>query len=536
MGRTGRLWMTALFCAGFSGCLAAGTAVPGEDPVDGPTLVVMLVIDQLRPDMLDRFDDYFTGGLRRVIDEGHSFADATHDHAYTFTAPGHTTLSTGVHPTRHGIVSNDWWEIEDTEWREVYSMEDPESAILGYPTMVGRSPANLYRGGLADWIAAVDPEARVVSISRKDRAAIALAGRAMGEVYWMDNPVAGFMTSAYYRSEYPEWVQRFNEEEMPGVYGDMVWESRAPEEAKLLTRPDTSDYEMRGRRGVFPHRAADQVDVADSAALNGWHARTPAPDAAVLGLTKAALAELELGRRGMVDYLAVSLSQIDRMGHNYGPFSREQLNTLLHLDDVLAELFQSLDEAVGRNGWVAGFSSDHGVLEIPEYLAERGEDAVRLDLDQMGLFRETVMGAVGSGIQDDALAFEIKRAIERLPFVEKAYTFAEVQDAQARPDSFAVLFARSFSRERAISLPSRYGVYHRWRPQHLYEMSDATTHGTPYHYDRTVPMIFLGAGVEAGVSYGPAATVDLAPTLAALAGIQTPDDLDGRALLEPGAR
>jgi len=194
----------------------------------------MLVIDQLRPDMLDRFDDYFTGGLRRVIDEGHSFADATHDHAYTFTAPGHTTLSTGVHPTRHGIVSNDWWELEDTEWREVYSMEDPESAILGYPTMVGRSPANLYRGGLADWIAAVDPEARVVSISRKDRAAIALAGRAMGEVYWMDDPVAGFMTSTYYRSEYPEWVQRFNEEEMPGVYGDMVWESRRPRRQSFL--------------------------------------------------------------------------------------------------------------------------------------------------------------------------------------------------------------------------------------------------------------------------------------------------------------
>ena len=535
MGRTGCLWMIASVCAWVAGCLAVPTGGPRETSSEGPTLVVMLVIDQLRPDMLDRFDAYFTGGLRRVIDQGHRFPDATHDHAYTFTAPGHTTLGTGVYPTRHGIVSNDWWELEGAEWRDVYAMQDPESPILGYPTMAGRSPANLYRDGLADWIVAADPEARVVSISRKDRAAIALAGQAVGEVYWMIDPVAGFITSTYYKSEYPEWVKRFNEEEMPRVYANTVWESRAPEAAKLLTRPDTSDYEMRGRFGVFPYRASDLVDLADSAALNRWHSRTPAPDAAVLGLTKAALAELELGRRGTVDYLAVSLSQTDRIGHNYGPFSREQLNNLLHLDDVLAELFHSLDRAVGRNGWVAGFSSDHGILEIPEHLAERGEDAVRLGPEQMGLFRETVMGAVGRGGGEDDVAARVKRAIEGLPFVEKAYTFTEVQDAEARPDSFAVLFARSFSRDRAISLPSRYGVYHRWRQNYI-TTDDATTHGTPYYYDRVVPIIFLGAGVEAGVSEGAAATVDVAPTLAALAGIETPGDLDGEVLLESAGR
>lgn len=535
MERTGRLWTTALCCAGFSGCLPEKTTPPEEGSVHGPTLVVMIVIDQLRPDMLDRFDDYFTGGLRRVIDQGHSFTNATHDHAYTFTAPGHTTLATGVHPARHGIVSNDWWELRGAEWHEVYSMEDSSTAILGYPGMPGRSPANLYRQGLADWVVAADPEARVVSISRKDRAAIGLAARAVGEVYWMSDPVAGFMTSEYYHSEYPAWVTRFNKEEMPQIYGETVWESRVPKDAEHLTRPDTSDHEMRGRLGVFPYRAADQVNMADSAALNRWHSRTPAPDAAVLGLTKAALAELQLGRRGTVDYLAVSLSQTDRIGHNYGPFSREQFNNLLHLDDVLAELFQSLDRAVGPDGWVAAFSSDHGILEIPEHLAESGADAVRLSPDQMARFNGAVMGVVEGGARGDALAQGIKKSLEELPFVAKAYTFTEVENAQARPDSFAVLFAHSLSRERALSLPSRYGVYHRWRPQY-FSTNDATTHGTPYFYDRTVPLIFLGAGVEAGMSDGAVATVDVAPTLAALAGIQTPDDLDGRVLLNTPPR
>ncbi len=525
----------ALLSVLLSGCGAADEAAVGGSALDGPTLVVLIVVDQLRPDMLDRYDPHFSGGLRRLMDRGYRFPNGTHDHAYTFTAPGHTTLSTGVYPTRHGVVGNEWWELRGDEWQEVYSMADPAAGILDYPSMAGRSPANMYRGGLAEWISASNSEARVVSISRKDRAAIGLAGRTAGEVYWMADPVAGFITSSYYHSEYPAWVRRFNEEVMPGIYSDTVWESRVPAEAEYLTRPDTSDYELRGRRAVFPYRASEVVDMADPAALTVWRSRTPAPDAAVLGLAEAAIAELELGQRSAVDFLALSFSQTDRIGHNYGPFSREQLDNLLHLDVVLDDLFRMLDDAVGAEGWVAGFSSDHGILEVPEHLGETGVGSRRLGREDIAAFRRAVNGVVNGGAQGEELAWGIKWALEELPFVERAYTFAEVEDVQSRPDSFALLFDRSLDRERAVSLPSRYGVYHRWKP-HYFASNDVTTHGSPYYYDRTVPIIFLGAGVAAGVSHEEAATVDVAPTLAHLAGIETPGDLDGRVLLETPSR
>jgi predicted AlkP superfamily pyrophosphatase or phosphodiesterase len=535
MGSVRRPLVVALLPVLLSGCRATEEAAAGESPVDGPALVVLIAVDQLRTDMLDRYEALFTGGLRRLLDQGYRFPNGTHDHAFTFTAPGHTSLGTGVHPTRHGIVGNEWWELRSGAWQEVYSMADPAAPILGYPAMAGRSPANLYRGGLADWISGSSTDARVVSISRKDRAAIGLAAQAAGEVYWMADPVAGFITSSHYRSEYPEWVVRFNQEVMPGIYADTVWESRVPEEAKHLSRPDTSDYERGGRRAVFPYRPPRALGQTNPAAVTVWRSGTPAPDAAVLGLARAAIEELELGQRSVVDYLAVSFSQTDRIGHRYGPFSREQLDNLLHLDAVLGDLFEMLDDAVGSEGWVAGFSSDHGILEIPEYLADMGVDARRLGREEITEFRRAVAGVVNGGAQGEALAWGVKSALEELPFVEAAYTFSEVEDAQSPPDSFAVLFARSLSRERAVTLPARYGVYHRWRPNYI-ASGDEATHGSPYYYDRSVPIIFLGAGVDAGVSQEAAATVDVAPTLARLAGIEAPDDLDGRVLLEPPVR
>ena len=535
MGLASRTLVIALLSVLVSGCRTADEAAARASAVDGPELVVLVVIDQLRTDMLDHYETHFTGGLRRLIDRGYRFPNGTHDHAGTYTAPGHTSLATGVYPTRHGIVGNEWWELRSGEWQEVYSMEDPEAAILGYPAMAGRSSANMYRGGLPDWIAEASPDARVVSISRKDRSAIGMAGQVAGEVYWMDDPVAGFITSTHYKSEYPGWIERFNDEVMPEIFSDTVWESRVPEEAAQLSRPDTSNHERGGRRGVFPYRPSQAAVRVNPAALTVWRSGTPAPDAAVLGLAEAAIAEFDLGQRDVVDYLAVSFSQVDRIGHRYGPWSREQLDNLLHLDAVLAELFELLDDAVGSEGWVAGFSSDHGILEVPEHLAETGVDAKRLGREEITAYQRAVLGVVNGGARGEALARAVKAAIEELPFVGAAYTLAEVEDAQARPDSFAVLFARSLSTKRAVSLSARYGVYHRWRPNY-FASSDVTTHGTPYYYDRSVPIIFLGAGVEPGVSQEAAATVDVAATLARLAEIAAPTDLDGRVLLEPSTR
>jgi len=502
-----------------------------EPPGESGSLVVLVAIDQLRPDMIDRYDPLFTGGFRRLLEDGYRFSNATHDHAGTFTAPGIVTLATGVHPSRHGIVGNNWSEFRDGSWTQVYSMEDPDAAILGYPAMPGRSPANLRRGGLPDWILTRDPNARVVSISQKDRAAIGLGARAMGEVYWLSGPAGRFITSEFYHSEYPEWIVRFNDDEMARVYSDEVWENTTPPDYHRLTRPDTSSYELDGVHTFFPHRAADRVDPSDPAGMNMWrYEETPLPDAAVLALANRAIRELELGRRSSVDYLGISFSQVDLIGHRFGPFSREQLDNLLRLDQVLGELFDNLDRQVGRDRWVLALSSDHGVLPIPEHLAEQGEAATRFGRPERLALRETINQVVQGGLEGEALTDAVRDAVASLPFIASAYTFDEVTSGAAQPDSFATLFGHSHFKGRPLNFAGRNGVHVRYPPNTL-TSGQPTTHGSPYGYDRDVPLFFLGAGVRSGVSSNPVATVDVAPTLAALSGVRAPNGLDGRSLI-----
>jgi len=507
------------------GCRSA----PQASTNDGPALVVMMVVDQLTPDLLDRYDALFTGGLRRLTDGGYKFVNATHDHSGTETAPGHTTLSTGVYPTRHTIVGNQWNVRIGDAWRSEYCFEDLARPIVGYPDLPGRSPRNIARSGLPDWMVARDPDTRVVSISRKDRGAIGLAAQTVGDVYWLVERSDGFVTSDFYRSELPSWVRDFNATRMPALYSQTVWESTVPADARSLTRPDTSQYEQDRVHTAFPHLAGELVDMDDPGEVNSWrYTYTPFPDAAVLALAAEAVRTLSLGGRDSPDYLGVSLSQTDLVGHYYGPGSREQLDNLLRLDAELGRFLTYLDEAVGAGRWVLAVSADHGVLEIPEELVAAGGDAARLTREDRAELLEAIAGAGGNapgfGAQDATSA-----AVVRLPFIEATYTFDAIESGQ-RADSFAVLYANSHSRTRIVDLENRAGIYARYRPQRLLWGAAPATHGSPYYYDRHVPLIFLGGGIPAGTSTERVATVDVAPTMARLAGIPAPGDLDGRDL------
>lgn len=509
---------------------ACQSAPPPPPPNDGPTLVVLMSVDQLRPDLLEGYGDLYVAGFRRLLDEGFRFRNATHDHASTETAPGHTTLATGVYPTRHGIVGNNWFVREGDSWRAVYSMEDRASEILGQPTMPGRSAANILRPGLADWVLARDRDARVVSVSRKDRSAIGLSAQARGEVYWLADEAGVFVTSEYYHDDYPDWISEFNQNVMPALYSDTLWESIVPAAARTRTRPDTSRWELDGVHSYFPHRPADTGDDLNEGTRNLWRFElTPFPDRAVAELAIAAIDEHRLGRRGTVDFLGVSFSQTDLIGHRYGPRSREQLDNLLRLDREIGRVLSYLDEAVGPGRWVLALSSDHGVLDIPEHLAETGVRAGRLTREHRQQLLDAIQaGMVGWDGQEPVEA-SIERSIAALPFIGGAYTYADVESASP-PDSFAALVAKSHSRERTVDLAERWGVYVRYQPNFLPWASAPATHGSPYYYDRHVPLLFLGGGVRRGVSAERVATVDAAPTLAALAGVRAPGDLDGRSL------
>ncbi|MEJ2541256.1 MAG: alkaline phosphatase family protein [Gemmatimonadota bacterium] len=186
----------------------AGSPVTPEGQ-QAPSLLVMIVVDQLPAELLDRYDPAFTGGLRRLRDEGLRFLSTTHDHAITETAPGHATLVTGTWPSHHGVVSNQWWEAEPPSFKAVLNVVDPKAPVLGYPQLPGASPAVLERDGLADWLQAANPDSRVVSVSGKARGAVLLASHSDADVFWFEPALGRFVTSTHYASDYPDWVTDF---------------------------------------------------------------------------------------------------------------------------------------------------------------------------------------------------------------------------------------------------------------------------------------------------------------------------------------
>ncbi|MCI0433791.1 MAG: alkaline phosphatase family protein, partial [Gemmatimonadetes bacterium] len=465
MNRIG--WMVGV---GLAACVAgAGRSATGvgmssqpQSPRAGassrqtrPRLAVVVVVDQLATHMMDRYADVFTGGFRRLLDEGHRFANAVHEHALTETAAGHATLSTGLFPSRHGIVANDWFEQSGSSWRSVYSVSDGASPIVGLEGAEGRSPANLQSGGFADWLQAADPQAKVLSVSRKDRAAIPLAGRTRAHVYWM-NPEAGrFVTSTYYRSEDPDWVVQFNAG-MPWSYGDTVWTSTVPAALVSRARPDSSVFEGDGVHVTFPHRAAEEADSGELG-LHLWYTEVPFPDAATLAFAKAGVEALDLGTDDHTDYLAISFSQTDAVGHDYGPTSLEQLDNLLRLDRLLDELFRYLDARTGAGRWVLAFSSDHGVMPEPELRAELGQPARRLLFSEMRALVQAANAGAGSGTLEEmrTRAAELLEANAIIADVMTERDFADVAPA----DSFVALYRNSWFPGRLAGPLARSGMW-----------------------------------------------------------------------------
>ena len=508
------------------------TAQSGESP----TLVVMIVVDQLDGTLVDRYESLFEGGFRRFLDEGHRFTQASHAHAMTETAAGHATLATGVFPSRHGLVSNTWRQRNGFTWVEMYAVADSLAPIVAFedqPTLEGRSPRNLLREGLADWVLAQDPEARTVSISKKSRAAIPMGGQTRANVWWLLDELGFFVTSRYYASTYPDWLRRFNRDVMPRFTADTEWRSIVPSGAHSLAAEDRFRYEGNGQHTTFPHRARDEVPSGDAQATNIWAFDQPRADDAVLELAKRAVDELDLGQRGRTDLLAVSFSALDRVGHIYGPLSQEAFSTMLNLDLVLGDLLAHLDEVVGEGRWIAGLAGDHGALDIPERARDMGNrEAERIDeadlFEEMG---EAVQDAAQSGGRPEVVAERIAELLEERELVAAAYTHHELTLGGAPADSFAVLFRNSHYPGRAWGVLSRAGVEVRFGEGDLVSSyRTGTSHGSPYWYDRHVEMMMLGPGVAPGSSDTPVYTVDFAPTLAALARIRAPDDLDGRRL------
>ncbi len=501
-------------------------------------LVVYVVVDQLRADLLDRYQEVFVGGLARLLQEGLRFSNATFDHAQTSTSPGHGTAATGTHPHRHGLVGNNWEErLPDGSWESVYALRDLSTEIVGYPEMEGRGPANLDRQGLPDWIMAADPGARVVSLSGKDRAAIAMAGHVRGDVYWLDSGLGRFITSTYYRDKYPDWLEDFHNSDMPRLWADTVWHSEVPVEAARLSRPDTFPYEGDGVNTYFPHRASREAGGESEHDLNEWRGRGPYPDQATIALAKGAVEELDLGQRGVLDYLSVALSQVDRVGHDYGPLSREQLDNLIRLDRELGSFLDFLDAQLGEDGWVLALTADHGVMDLPEAREQAGEYGRRISPDERrAMISRAEAAAEAAGGDPLERARAAAQAALESDWVEDAFAWEDLF-AGAEADTLRALFAHSYHPERALPPLGHLGVALRTvEGAYSGRYPTGTGHGSPYYFDRHVPFILRVPGLSAGTNFERVSIVDLAPTLASLLEIPFPADLDGRPVVRVHGR
>jgi predicted AlkP superfamily pyrophosphatase or phosphodiesterase len=512
-----------------------------------PSLIVMIAVDALGADQMKRYRTLFTGGFRRLYDTGASFNSAMVDHAISISHPGHVTLSTGMFPSHHGIVDAAFYEQHGDQWQFTDALTDPSEHIVGVPNARGVSPKKILVSALPEWITAADSKARTVAIGAGQYSALLHACRGRGDVYWYLGDVGRFVTSSYYRQDYPEWIERFNKEKLPEyINSSLVWDNTVPESARHLARRDDAAYEGDHTHVTFPHslaRDSSPQRLNDAKARNWWFAGTPMLDEATLALAEDAVCARELGRRGSTDYLSIVLSEVDDIGHFYGSFSQEQLDNLLRLDRELGQFFDFLDEKVGKDRYVVAVSADHSMMDIPEALVEQGQSGRRItEMDLKPLLDEVRATMVTTKGTREQIGLRVTELLRHYDFVAAAMTSRELMSS-APSDEFLALTRNSFRPDRVPRFPlfdlkdgkspvGEAGVVARLKRGVIVDV-DPATHGSPYEYDRHVPLFFMGRRIEPTSSNAPARTVDVAPTLAKLGRITVPKGLDGHALPVP---
>jgi len=541
MGFLRPLALPALLCAFASSAGAEGR----------PRLVVMLAVDQLRA---DRVGPELPGGLGRLVREGRWYPDAVLDHAVTETCAGHATMLTGRHPGPAGLPGNVFLDVE--AGRKVYCLEDsPESAgVIGVPGE-GRSPRNLRVTALGDWMKQARPATRVFSVAGKDRSAIALGGQHADAAFWFsEEHFVGWTTSRHYAAELPGWLRAFNGADPPrdGFFAGLPerWE-HLPETALGAAGPDDFPGEASDLSRTSPHplRDGDLESFAEQLFASPWI------DLVTLDLATELVKRERLGRGEGPDLLGISLSGHDVVGHRYGPNSHEARDALLRIDAAFGRFLDFLEAELGKGSVLVALTADHGVLPLPEWLAANGGSQCpagdgRSGLKRMGfgllwglhwefspfswpsswvIFAGPTIGVKRPLARDEDVdvadvVAETKAYLESKPAVKHVWTRAEIEGDNGE---FAELYRHSYDPERSGDLVVQLA------PTCLISSyGSGTTHGTPYLYDRAVPLVFFGPGIAPARVPGHAATVDIAPTLARQLGVAAPAALDGRVLFE----
>ncbi|CAH0312344.1 MULTISPECIES: alkaline phosphatase PafA [unclassified Pedobacter] len=521
------------------------TAQPKAFPTEvaRPKLVVGLVVDQMRWDYLYRYYNRYTnGGFKRLINEGFSVENTFIPYTPTYTACGHTCIYTGSVPAVHGIIGNDWYDPETK--KNVYCTEDSSVSTVGStPSSEGNmSPKNMLTTTITDELRlATNFRGKVIGISLKDRGSILPAGHAANAAYWYQGSTGNWITSTYYMKEVPTWIADYNKLKLANKFYAKNWETLYPMNTYVNSTADEKAYE--GKSSTFPHQLTQNIDKNFDVIRS-----TPYGNTITLDLAKLAILSEDLGQDNITDFLAVSCSSTDYVGHAYGPNSVEAEDTYLRLDKDFEAFFNYLDKKVGKGNYTVFLTADHGAAHVPGFMQEnKMPSGVVSDRDIANKLNAYLndkfkVNNVVLKSQNNQIIFDhdktdkgdvsfdvIKSAsvefLKRLDGFQNAVDIAKISQSTLQ-EIQKMMITNGYNARRSGD------IYYVLQPNWFNGGSTGTTHGNWNPYDSHIPLVFMGWGIKAGASNKTHYMTDIAPTLAALLHIQMPNGTVGEPITE----
>ncbi|GAA4324783.1 alkaline phosphatase PafA [Flaviaesturariibacter amylovorans] len=513
-----------------------------------PKLVVGLVVDQMRWDYLYRYADrYGSGGFQRLLREGFSCENTLIPYTPTYTAPGHAGIYTGSVPALTGIISNTWWDRRlDTT---MYCTNDTSVQSVGTPSKWGKmSPKNLWASTVTDELRlASNFRNKTIAIALKDRGAILPGGHTANGAYWFDNTSRGWITSTFYTKELPAWVQAFNARALPENYLKENWNTLYPIGTYANSTADATPWEgvLPGGSNTFPHRTDT---LKGNVAMEAFR-HSPFGNRYTFEFAKAAVTAEKLGKGNFTDFLAISLSSPDYIGHTFGPNSIEAEDCFLRLDRDIAAFLQFLDANVGKGQYLLFLSADHGAAHSPGYATANRIPAGRIDDRKLMDSLNAVTGRAFNIVRPvrSLINFQVyldHDAIRRAGADRQAVKNFVMDELMRRSGMARVVDLENLG---AATMPPRIkdmilngynqvlsgDIQFVFKPQWFdWGGTTGTTHGAPYPYDAHIPLVWFGWKMKAGRLGRETYMTDIAATLAALLRIQAPNACIGMPIAE----
>ncbi|MEP7106651.1 MAG: alkaline phosphatase PafA [Ferruginibacter sp.] len=515
--------------------------------VQRPKLVVGIIVDQMRWDYLYRYYDRYAvnGAFKRILREGFSCENTMIPYLHTVTACGHASMYTGTVPAVHGITGNEWWDKEINDYR--YCTADASVKVLGSTTATAgaMSPANMLVTSICDELKlATNFKSKVIGIALKDRGGILPAGHAADAAYWYDNKTGNWISSTYYLDELPAWVTNFNAKKWVDSFYESGWNTLYPLNTYTQSTEDNKPYEGRIFGSGFPYTLSQFAGKNYNPIV-----ATPHGNTLTTAFAKAVIINEKFGADNITDFLAISYSTPDYVGHSFGPNSVEEEDVFLRLDKELGEFLDFLDANVGKNQYLLFLSADHGVANVPAFLSEHkipsGNNKPQSLFDTLQAKLKEKFGK--NGLIVNIINYQVvmnEPLIDSLKLDKNEIKQWIVQYLAKQPgimnalDIETIMQAPLTSKLKEMVVNSYYpkrsgDIQLLYLPQWIDGFEKGgTTHGLWNPYDAHIPLLWYGWNIKPGSGSHEVYITDIAPTLAALLKIQMPSGCTGKVIEE----